>query len=251
MWPYAPWCPNLKRMDGMPWLGSILDHIKKFLQKILSITISTLLLIWKLKWYAIAVLVILTLLLIAFYILPNRYAEFLYQEDGRKARFWLQTVAGNWSSGSEVNELINQGVISKLEFAISAAVAVLLNNFLFIIIIGFIWKFITQRKRVMRVADVLILEEFFTKKALHKALSQTIHEVVSRDTTAKPSDQPLIDSRRLDEILDSAFREGQVELQETLPEVAEDRDEALKILKLIAEKRKVAVKANNSKPKPE
>jgi hypothetical protein len=79
-------------------------------------------------------------------------------------KFWLQTVAGNWSpdsfpplSAQPAEEQKTSSVSSanlstsaKYQFTFSAIIAVLLNNALYLIIVTLLWRFTEARERIRK-----------------------------------------------------------------------------------------------------
>jgi hypothetical protein len=95
---------------------------------------------------------------------------------GQGWRFWLQTLAGNWSpdgfppfSDQGATPERSTPVLSNPQrywFVFSATVAVLLNNATIIIIIGLIWRLITELRTVMNLRQAFATKDQMIQQAL-------------------------------------------------------------------------------------
>jgi len=104
------------------------------------------------------------------------------QDEGaaaRQLRFWLQTFAGNWSSDNP------PALVSKRQYALSAVLAVLLNNGLYFAIILLIWRVIAERRRVMKLATIFALKDLAIRDSVLTRVLSVIPEDQKDKVTAK------------------------------------------------------------------
>lgn len=185
--------------------------------------------------YQIAAVIISILALLAIVLtVPHLIDHRLQGDEGRRWRFWIQLAAGNWSSNEK--ELLANRVISDLEFATSAVCAVLLNNFLIFVLLGFMWRLITERNKIMEATDALALNEAFAKEALRASLKRIFRDIIAKGVNVLNNENKM--DTNINRIVDEAYREGHDELVLTLNDIIKDKDELKDILEFIENRRK-------------
>jgi hypothetical protein len=90
-------------------------------------------------------------------------AEFATQAGSKweQRLFWIQTLAGNWSPPDHI-------ILSPWWFALSAILAIILNNGLVWVALLFVWRFIVNWRRTMRLSQAFAVRDQMNKQELFR-----------------------------------------------------------------------------------